>query len=159
MATMNPVVMENAEIWMRTKNFSGEVNRFGSSDRTFCVFIDEQNAEAMAADGWRVKMTKPREDGTPGRPFITVSVRYEVPDRLRPKIYRCAGNRRVLLDAETVSCLDSDTFLHVDLIINPRICEDGHIKAYCKEMWVTVEESPFYNKYFPEDGADEVPFN
>ena len=158
MAAMKPIVMENAEIWMRTKNFSGETNRFGNSDRTFCVFIDEQNAEAMAADGWRVKMTKPREDGTPGRPYIMVTVRYEVPDRLRPRIYRIAGNRRVELNAETVGCLDADTFISVDLVLNPRICEDGHIKAYAKEMWVTVEESPFYIKYNPEP-EHAVPFN
>ena len=166
MAKFPPIVIEGAEVWMRTKNFSGEVNRFGSSDRTFCIFLDEANAEAMAADGWRVKMSKPREGEEKGRPYLSVSVRYDVPDRLMPKIYRVTSKNKVLLNKDTVSCLHSDTFLHVDLIINPRVCEDGHIKAFCKEMWVTVEESPFYAKYMqtlPEyapqvEGQEETPW-
>ena len=72
--------IENAEIFW--KNFEGReksnngkiINNEGQ--RNFCVYIPEDDAEAMAADGWNIKYSKPREEGDVPRPYLQVAVRY-----------------------------------------------------------------------------------
>lgn len=161
------IVIENAEIWMQTRNFSGKKDKFGNSTPGFCVFIDPDLAETLKNDGWNVKYTRPREEGDMPRPYLSVSFNYghENP-RLDPRIWKVTSRNKILLDAETIGQLDSDEIATADLVIRPyawNVNASSGIKAYVKELFVVIEESVLARKYFMDDqppapDAEEVPW-
>jgi hypothetical protein len=150
--------IENAEIFW--KNFEGReksnngkiINNEGQ--RNFCVYIPEDDAEAMAADGWNIKYSKPREDGDVPRPYLQVAVRYGA---YPPKIYKVTSRNKTLLSEDVVGDLDRDEITHVDLIMNGSEWEPGRIKAYCKTMYVTIAED-FGGRYADYDEVGDLPF-
>ena len=162
----NNVLLENAEIWMATKNFSGRKNKFGNATPGFCVFLSDKQAAQMDADGWNIKMAKPREEGDPPRPYIQVSISYsEEYPRLNPRIWKVTSRNKMLMDAETLGSLDYDEFQKVDLVLRPYVWDTGMnsgVKAYVKEMFITVEESLLESKYFGDEpytvDDEEAPF-
>lgn len=145
------VNIENARIFW--KNFSGKESRYNrEGDRNFEVEIpDEQVAQEMAADGWNVKIQPPREEGDTPRYHMPVAVSYR---NYPPSIYKVTSHRKVLLDEETVGSLDRDEIINVDLVLRGSSWEvNGNtgIKAYVRDMYVTIEENMFAEKYEFED--------
>lgn len=143
------IIIENASIGFR--NFSGKqtaVNREG--DRNFCVFFDDlELADRLAADGWNMKQTKPRDPEDTPTPFLQVSMRF---DNFPPKILLISSAGKTYLEEQDVNMLDWSEIKNVDLIINPynwknRDGSKGGVKAYLKEMYVTIVENPFEEKY------------
>lgn len=145
------VNIENARIFW--KNFSGKESRYNrEGDRNFEVEIpDEQVAQEMAADGWNVKIRPPREEGDPPSYHMPVAVSYR---HYPPSIYKITSRRKVLLDEETVGSLDRDEIINVDLVLRGSSWEvngTSGIKAYVRDMYVTIEENMFAEKYEFED--------
>lgn len=143
MATVNVnnIVIENARIWAR--NFKGEehlpYNPKGR--RNFCLSLDPDLAKDMIDEGWNVKYD--RDD----IPYIPVTVSY---DKYPPKIYKVTSRGKTLLDEETVGDLDQDEIVNVDLIIRPycwNVNGGSGVKAYVKNMYVTIQENALYDKY------------
>lgn len=146
--------MEDVKIVFR--NFRGEErgqwNKAG--DRNFSVVIeDEELAQQLIEDGWKVKIRKPkREDAEPFY-HLPVKVSFKYP----PKIVRIAGRHKTLLDENSVGCLDFDNISRVDIVIRPYMWDvnGSHgVAAYVKSMYVTVLEDVFASRYdeeFPED--------
>ena len=151
--------IENAEIFW--KNFSGKGSTYNSEgSRNFCVYIPEEDAEDMKADGWNIKYSKPRDDGEEPRPYVQVAVAY---GQYPPKIYMVTSKNKTLLDEDTVDELDRAEIEHVDLIINPyrwkmrtKNGEESGVKAYCKTMYVTIEED--FGGRYSDYSEDELPF-
>lgn len=140
-ANVNNVVIENAHIWAR--NFKGEehlpYNPKGR--RNFCLSLDPDLAQEMIDEGWNVKYD--RDD----IPYIPVAVSY---DKYPPKIYKVTSRGKTLLDEETVGDLDDDEIVGIDLILRPycwNVNGSNGVKAYVKNMYVTIQENALYDKY------------
>ncbi len=159
------LVMENVRIVF--KNFSGKEDKFNrEGNRNFCVLIDELNeAERLAAMGWNVKYLKPLDEGSDPQAYIQVTVSYK---NIEPNIYMVTNKNKVRLSEATVGNLDSADIKNVDLIISPYNWEvngKSGVKAYCKTMYVTIDEDVFAGKYDfdhlsdPQfDDLDDIPF-
>lgn len=140
--------IDNARIIFR--NFSGEGSKYNrKGDRNFSVVIDDQElADRLIEDGWNIKIRPPREDGDV--PFMHLPVKIKFNER-GPRVYLQTGTARVLLDEDTIECLDNIDISNVDLDIRPYDWEldDGKTgrTAYLQGGCVTQEVDRFSPHY------------
>jgi hypothetical protein len=148
----NTVLMEGVRIIFR--NFAGKEGQYNrEGDRNFAVLLDEATAQAMAEDGWNVKVLKPREDTDEGeelvpQPYLPVTVNFK---GRPPRVVVITSRGRSNLDEDQVEMLDWADIVNVDLIVNPYhwgpINGKSGIKAYLQSMYVTIEEDALEQKY------------
>lgn len=101
------------------RNFAGAASKFNSKgDRNFSLVIDcEETADELIAAGWNVKKRDPEEEGDTPFMFLPVKVKF---NGRGPIVRLKSGNARpVILDEESVECLDNVDILSVDLDIRP----------------------------------------
>lgn len=152
------LVMEDARIVFR--NFAGKEGMYNrEGDRNFCVLLDENLAQQMAADGWNIKTLKSREEGEPGTPYLQVSVSYK---GRPPTMVLMTSKGRTQISEDECEILDWVEIRSVDLIVRPyhwNVSGKSGVKAYLKSFWVIIEEDPLTLKYsdVPEIGAAPVP--
>lgn len=152
--TYEEIVIEGAQLIF--SNFEGREDQYNpKGNRNFCVLLDDRHAEERLAAGWNVKYLKPTEDAPNGTPILNVGVRFDV---YPPKVTMISSGGRTLLDEGSIGMLDWVEFENVDLIIRPYNYEmpsrDGVIsgvKAYLKNMYVTIKEDVLDLKY----GSDQ----
>lgn len=140
------ITVENARIIFR--NFAGKESKFNAKGkRNFCLVIDNEEAEQLKEEGWNIKYLKPRDPDEDPQAYVQVSVEY---GNFPPNIWLIAGNKKTKLDEDTVASLDYAEIENIDLIIRPYTWEvngKGGIKAYVKNMYVTIVENEFEKKY------------
>ena len=152
----NNIMIEDARLIF--KNFSGEESKFNrAGNKNFCVVLDHDMADDLAAEGWNIKYLRPREDGEEPTPYLQVTVAY---GNIPPKVIMIAGRNKTPLDSVSIGTLDYAEIANVDLIIRPYHWEvngkEG-IKAYLKTMYVEIEQDAFASKYDFDDD-EVVPF-
>lgn len=151
MADREIIYFEDAEIIFR--NFEGRPSKFNQDGaRSFCVFLDKELAEQMAADDFNVRTLEPREDDDPEaetRYFLQVKIRYDVG---RPPVVKMITSRGATnLFEETVEQLDQVDIVHVDMGVRPYPWGPLNGKtgtaAYLASLYVTIEEDYLARKY------------
>lgn len=151
------VSIENAHILPGDfRNFEGREGAYNKAgDRSFCISLDFDLADAMRADGWNIKQLRPRNPEDDPTPYIQVKVNFD--GRIPPNIVMISGNKKTKLDSETVNMLDWAEIEKADVILRPYNWEvNGHkgVKAYLKTLYVTVAKDEFEDKY----NFEEAPF-
>lgn len=146
----NTVIMESVRIIFR--NFAGKEGQYNrEGDRNFAVLLDEKIAEAMAQDGWNVKMLKPRDDDDDEKAVPQAYLPVAVNFRGRPpRIVMITSHNRTTLSEDQVETLDWVDIINVDLIVRPyewTVNGKSGIKAYLQSMYITIEEDPLEAKY------------
>lgn len=150
------IILSDARIIFR--NLSGKPDKFNAQGgaRKFGVVLPPELADQLVKEGWNVKYLKPREEGEEPTPWLDVKVNYA---NRPPKIYLITNKSKRLLNENTVGEIDYAEIKTVDVVINPSHWTMGGkegIAAYVKEMYVTIQESYFSDKYSFEE---PVPFN
>lgn len=155
------ISVENAKIIFR--NLTGRPDTYNpkGGKRTFSVVFEGDVAEKLKADGWNIKPLTSRDPEDPPRFHISVEAKYgDYP----PNIFLIVGNRKTRLDEETVGSIDYAEIQNVDLIIQPypwEVRDKSGIKAYVKNMYVTIVENEFekkYRNYDDGENGEDVPF-
>ena len=144
------LVLENRQITYR--NFAGNESDFNKKgDRNFAVWIDDpQEAEAIAELGWKVKYKKPEEDGTPGRAYMPVTVKYH--PRLRPPMVKILKKQgQISLDEESVELVDFMDIEKCDMVLRPfhwqhKSSGEG-VKNMCSSIYITIRQDALELKY------------
>lgn len=140
------------------KNFQGKKTDFNDEgNRNFGVLLDEDLAEQLMDDGWRVKRLRPREDEEIGTPWLSVKVRYgEYP----PIAVLITSRGKTRLDEDTIGQLDWTNIKTVDLIVRPynypaMAGRPAGVSAYLKSIYVTANEDDLELKYADLPFTDE----
>lgn len=128
------------------KNFMGTEKPFNpAGNRNFSILIDPASAEDMAKDGWNIKYMKPREGDDPNDPLqahLPVKVNFK---GRPPTVVMVTSKGKTPLTEDMVGALDYVIFKKADLTINPYrwdVSGKQGITAYCKTLYVTIEEDP-----------------
>lgn len=152
--TDNTVLMEGVRIIFR--NFAGKEGKYNrEGDRNFAVLLDDEVAEAMAADNWNVKWLQPRNEDEEEKPQAYLPVSLSFKGR-PPRVVVITSRGRTNLDEEQVEMLDWANIINVDLIVRPYewlVNNKTGIKAYCQSIYVTIEEDALELKYNELDPA------
>lgn len=145
-------------------NFSGRPSKFKPAGgvQEFNVVLTPEEADILKEEGWNVKEYVPRnaepEDGPIA--YLPVGIRFDV---YPPNIWLVTSRNKTRLDEERVKMLDSmlSDFERVDITVRPYNWENARgengIKAYVKNMYVTIAEDEFYDRYadIPESSPNE----
>ena len=134
------------------KNFTGLEGPYNKEgERSFAVFLDEELAETLLADGWNVKLPKLREfasdEEDTRKPHLEVEVAF---GKFPPKIVTITNDIPKVLSEEEVNTLDWLEIENVDLVINPyhwSVNGNSGVKAYLKAIYATIESDMFSQKY------------
>lgn len=148
--------IDDAKIIFR--NFEGRGDKYNrEGDRNFSLLIeDPDTANALAENGWNVKI-KPGRDEDEG-PFMRLPVKVKFTD-YGPNVYLVTGDRRNELDEESIGCLDNIDIESVDLDIRPYDWDvNGRTgrTAYLQSMQVVQRIDRFAARYAAKD--ETVPF-
>lgn len=148
----NLVIVENGKFIFDT-NFAGDPkkDRFGSDERKANLVIpDIDLARELIDDGFNVRLTKPRvgeEEGFVPRYFVKVKLNYK--STWPTKVYLVTDeDKSVLLDEESVACLDDIWVDRVNAVLNRYEGPNGK-SLYVKSMEVyqKVDDDPISAKY------------
>jgi hypothetical protein len=162
-----PGLIEIADAQITYRNFAGremEYNQEG--DRNFSILLNDDLADALAADGWNVKQMKLRDGQITPQKHLPVSIKYRNRDgskaRTPPTMIYITSRGQTPLGEDEVEMFDYIDIARVDVSVRPYVW-DMHgkqgVKAYVKELYITAEESQLSLRYrnVPKVALDGAP--
>ena len=155
-------------------NFAGDPakDRFADSRRKANLLIpDPEQAKDLIKAGFKVRETRPRPDEDPEEfmpeYFVTALLKYRnragQPVKYPPKVYLVSGsNEPVLLDEESVGCIDQMRVKNVNVILNPYEYDpvNNGLSLYIRTMYVEqdLDDDPYAARYRSRQEDEEEPF-
>lgn len=147
---------ENAQIGFR--NFEGREGQFNKpGDRSFVVFLNEEDAHDLEKAGWNVKWPKARPDISAEddnrQPYLQIAVGF---DYFPAKLYMVTATgeenepKVTPMQEAEVGMLDWAELENVDLVVRPyewTVNGKSGIKAYLKAGYFTLVTDDFSKKY------------
>lgn len=136
------------------RNFSGAPSKFNrEGDRNFALVIpNEELKDALIEEGWNIKIKPPRDEDD--MPFMYLPVKVKFNDR-GPVVRLKSGSRKpVILDEESIDCLDNIDISSVDLDIRPydwEVSGKTGRTAYLQSMCVIQQVDRFAERYAEEE--------
>lgn len=156
------LTIEDLEYVYQT-NFSGEAEKYNvAGNRYFNAKISTEIADALSADGWNIKWTKPgKNHPNPeehvAEPYVEVTVGFKFRP---PTIIMIRDDRPTPITERTVSLLDSTEFSKIDVVIRAVRWENENgsgYKAWLKSFYGTVEMDDLDRKYAYLDAPSSTP--
>lgn len=134
------------------KNFQGKKTDYNDEgNRNFGVLLDDELAEELKREGWRVKYLRPRPDDPDQyeQPWLSVKIKF---NPFPPIVTLINSRGKKKLDEETIDQLDWSIIRNCDLIIRPYNYPSvkgrpAGVSAYLKAIYVTIAEDEFERKY------------
>lgn len=130
------------------RNFAGKIGPYNATgQREFSVVLPMEEADRLASLGWNVKIKEPQEEGDEPFAFITVKVNFKFKP---PRIVIMTTKARTQLDEDGVAVLDYADINFADVICNASYWTTNGksgISAYCKSLFVQIEEDALEQKY------------
>lgn len=156
-------------------NFSGDPSkdRYADSRRKANLLIpDPEQAKDLIKAGFKVRETRPRPGDDPNEfmpeYFVSVLLKYRnragQPVKYPPKVYLVSGDGEpVLLDEDSVSCIDNMRIKNVNVILNPYEYDpvNNGQSLYIRTMYVEqdLDDDPYAARYRSRrDNDEEEPF-
>lgn len=156
------IAVDNTRFIFQT-NFSGDPanDRFNDVRRKASIVIpDPEQARDLIKAGFKVRETRPRPDDDPQsfvpEYFVTGVLMYRtrsgVPVKYPPKVYLVSGDSEpVLLDEESVACIDHMRVKNVNVILNPYEYDpvNHQLSLYIRTMYVEqdLDDDPYAERY------------
>lgn len=156
----NNVIAVDDTNFIFATNFSGnpDNDRFNDSRRKANILIpNPAQAIELRNEGFNVRETSPREDDDPAnfnpeyfvQALLSYRKRNGQPVKYPPKVYLVVGNSEpLLLDEESVACLDQIRVKNVNVILN-RHEHDTGVNLYIRTMYVEqdLDDDPYAARY------------
>ena len=147
------VLIEGARLGVR--NFQGREGRYNAEgERSFGLFLTEEQAEDLAGRGCNVRRLRPLDEEDRGQPVLNVRVNYRMRDgrplRFPPKVVLVTSGGNTELTEETVGAVDGVDIETADLYLTLRPWEvrgQRGVKAYLHSLYVVVNENFLERKY------------
>lgn len=144
------ITIENVQVGF--KNFAGAEGPYNrKGDRNFAVFLDEDVARSLEAEGWNIKWPKEREDLNPDEdsrePYLPVAVSFK---GIPPRITIIRGEQHDKLEEADLEMLDWSRIIRADLILRPynwTVNGSSGVKAYLKSGYFTLDVDELEMKY------------
>ena len=141
--------IDNAKIAFR--NFAGAEGKFNpAGNRNFCVFLPEDIAKSMEAEGWNIRWLNSYPD-EPAQGIISVKLNF---GNYPPNIILISDGKMTRLDENTVDTLDFAELEKVDLILRGyewNVSGKHGIKAYLKTGYFILVVDELAKKYAEMD--------
>lgn len=143
------------------RNFEGRGDKFNrEGDRNFSLLIEDPNtADVLREHGWNVKIKEGRD--IDDEPFMRLPVKVKYSDYSSPKVYLWTGNRRNILDEESIACLDNIEIDRVNMDLRPYDWEvNGRTgrTAYLQTIEVFQRVDRFEERYANMTEEEKLPF-
>ena len=151
------ITIEGARLVFR--NFAGKEGKYNrEGDRNFCVLLESELANRLAAEGWNVKSLRGREEGDPEQPYLMVAVGYG--KGRPPRVVMVTSKGKTTLSEDEVEVLDWVDIKTVDLIVRPynwSVRDASGVKAYLRSIYIVIEEDALELKYADLQDLNQLP--
>lgn len=148
------IEISDAQIKWAFSHFDGREDTFNAEgDHNFQIILPEGMVPELRQQGWSIREMPGYEEGDPSEFLLKVKISYRFE---APKIYLIKTNpetgvtRKYRCEQRDLADITRRTTKKIDVIIKPNFWSHGQssgITAYVKELYATVEQSRFADRY------------